>query len=324
MQSAPTRPTILIVDDNQANLRIATAYLQMNQFEILTARDGQAGIERALLAQPDLILLDVHMPGIDGFEVCRTLKANPQTTAIPVIFMTAQTNIEAIIQGFEVGGVDYIAKPFHLEELLARVTTHLTIFRLQRELQAEILERKQTEAALRKANLELQRLAVLDELTQIANRRRFDQYLEAQWSQAQQPGLSLLLCDIDSFKSYNDGYGHQAGDHCLHLIAQGLSRAVGRVKDLVARYGGEEFAAILPNTDLTGALAVAQAMRDQVRALNIPHAFSAVNRLVTVSIGVSSIIPSRQQSPSELIAAADAALYAAKNAGRDRIATAEC
>jgi diguanylate cyclase (GGDEF)-like protein len=323
MQSAPTRPTILIVDDNQANLRIATAYLQKNQFEILTARDGHSGIERALLAQPDLILLDVHMPGINGFDVCRTLKADPQTTAIPVIFMTAQTNIEAIIQGFEVGGVDYIAKPFHLEELLARVTTHLTIFRLQRELQAEILERKQTEVALRKANLELQRLAVLDELTQIANRRRFDQYLEAQWGQAQQPGLSLLLCDIDSFKSYNDGYGHQAGDHCLHLIAQGLSRAVGRVKDLVARYGGEEFAAILPNTDIPGALAVAQAMRDQVRALNIPHAFSAVNRLVTVSIGVSSMIPSRQQSPSELIAAADAALYEAKNAGRDRIAIAD-
>lgn len=324
MEASPMRSTILIVDDNQTNLRIATAYLQMNQFEILTARDGQAGIERVHLAHPDLILLDVHMPGMDGFEMCRILKADPHTTAIPVIFMTAQTNIEAIIQGFEVGGVDYIAKPFHLEELLARVTTHLTIFRLQRELQAEILERKQTEVALRKANLELQRLAVLDELTQIANRRRFDQYLEAQWTQAQNAGLSLLLCDIDTFKSYNDGYGHQAGDHCLHLIAQALSRAVGRVKDLVARYGGEEFAAILPSTDLQGALVVAQAMRDEVHALQIPHAFSAINKLVTISIGVSSIIPSRLQRPSVLIAAADAALYEAKNAGRDRIATATC
>lgn len=324
MGSAPKRSTILIVDDNQTNLRIATAYLQMNQFEILTARDGRAGLENVHLAHPDLILLDVHMPVIDGFEMCRILKADPRTTAIPVIFMTAQTNIEAIIQGFEVGGVDYIAKPFHLEELLARVTTHLTIFRLQRELQAEILEHKQTEVALRKANLELQRLAVLDELTQIANRRRFDQYLEVEWSQPQPAGLSLILCDIDSFKSYNDGYGHPAGDHCLRLIAQALRRAIGRAKDLVARYGGEEFAAILPNTDLQGALAVAQTMRDEIYALQIPHAFSAINKLVTISMGVSSIIPSRHQSPSILIAAADEALYEAKNTGRDRIVSSEC
>jgi diguanylate cyclase (GGDEF)-like protein len=311
--------TLLLIDDNPTNLRVATEHLRSNQFEILTARDGKTGIERARLAQPDLILLDVQMPGLDGFATCELLKRDPLTKHIPVLFMTAQTDIEAVVKGFAAGGVDYLAKPVQVAELLARVNTHLTISRLQRDLQAEIIERKQIEAALRKANHELQRLAVLDELTQVANRRRFDQYLQAQWSQPQQPALSLLFCDIDHFKQYNDGYGHQAGDHCLHLVAQTLSRVVGHVKDLVARYGGEEFAAILPDTELNGAISVAEAIRSELHQLSLPHAYSAVSNVVTLSIGVASLAPSSQHQPADLIARADAALYRAKDGGRNRV-----
>jgi diguanylate cyclase (GGDEF)-like protein len=311
--------TLLLIDDNPTNLRVATEYLRSNQFEILTARDGRTGIERAKLAKPDLILLDVQMPGLDGFATCELLKKEDELKQIPVLFMTAQTDVEAVVKGFAVGAVDYITKPVQVAELVARVNTHLTISRLQRELFAEIAERRQTEDALRKANQELHRLAVLDELTQIANRRRFDQYLEAQWNQPQHPALSLLLCDVDYFKRYNDHYGHQAGDHCLHMVAQTLSRVVSKAKDLVARYGGEEFAAILPDTDLAGAVRVAEGIRAELHKLRIPHEYSAAAPIVTLSIGAASIVPGPHNQPSEVIATADAALYRAKAEGRDRV-----
>jgi diguanylate cyclase (GGDEF)-like protein len=317
MLSNRLRSTILVIDDNITNLKVAAEHLKAQGAEILTARDGEIGIQRARLARPDLILLDVQLPGIDGFETCRRLKADSQTRDIPVIFMTVLTNVEDKLNGFAAGGVDYIPKPFQVEELLARVSTHLTIYQLQRELQAEILERKQAEAALRKANLELQRLAVLDELTQIANRRRFDQYLAAQWAQANPEELGLLLCDVDYFKRYNDGYGHQAGDGCLQLVAQAINRAVGHFKDLVARYGGEEFAVILPETDIQGAIRVAAALEAEVRKLQIPHAYSDVDAYVTISIGVACITPAPDLAPHALVEIADAALYAAKRQGRN-------
>ncbi len=319
--AAPGRKqsTILIIDDDVTNLKVAAEPLRADGAEILTARDGLSGISRAQLAQPDLIILDVQMPGIDGFETCRRLKADPLTKAIPVIFMTALSNIDDKLRGFAVGGVDYVPKPFQIEELLARVNTHLLLYQLQQELQAEIYERKQAETALRKANQELHRLAVLDDLTQIANRRRFDQYLAMQWQQTAPVVVSLLLCDIDYFKRYNDGYGHQPGDHCLHHVAQGISRAVGRVQDLVARYGGEEFAIVLPDTELEGAVQVGQAIQREIQGLKLPHAYSEVSDHVTLSIGAACVLPSASSDAASLIAAADAALYAAKHQGRNRV-----
>ncbi len=315
--------TILIVDDITANLKVAVEHLKLYNFEVLTARTGEAGIERARLAQPDLILLDVQMPGIDGFETCRRLKADPQTSAIPVIFMTVLTNVEDKLKGFAAGGVDYVPKPFQVEELIARVNTHLTIYRLQRELQTEIRERRQAETALRKANLELHRLAVLDDLTQIPNRRRFEQYLLSQWQTGGQAPLSLLMCDVDFFKRYNDGYGHQVGDHCLQLVAQVISNAVGHARDLPARYGGEEFAVILPETDLPGALRVAESIRTELHQRNLPHAYSDAANHITLSIGAASCLPDQTTSPEALIAAADAALYTAKSRGRNQVAAAQ-
>jgi diguanylate cyclase (GGDEF)-like protein len=313
--------TILIVDDDVTNLKVAMEPLKAEGIETLTARDGASGISRAELTRPDLILLDVQMPGIDGFETCRRLKANPATRDIPIIFMTALSNIEDKLRGFAAGGVDYVPKPFQVEELLARVNTHLLLYRLQRDLQAEIHERKQAEAALRRANQELQRLAVLDGLTQIANRRRFDQYLAAQWEQAPPQLVSLLLCDVDFFKRFNDGYGHPAGDRCLQLVAQAISRAVGRAQDLVARYGGEEFAVILPDTDPEGAMQVALSVQREIAALKLAHVHSEVKPYVTLSIGVATIAPGLGALPSSLVDAADAALYQAKQEGRNRIAS---
>jgi len=311
--------TILIVDDTHTNLKVAVEHLSAGDYVVLTARNGEAGIERARLARPDLILLDVQMPGIDGFETCRRLKADQRTKDIPVIFMTVLTNVEDKVRGFAAGGVDYLPKPFQGEELLARVNTHLTIYKLQRELQREIRERKLAEAALRKANLELQRMAVLDGLTQIANRRRFDQYLQLQWAQARQAPLGLLLCDVDFFKQYNDSYGHPAGDRCLQLVAHAINRAIGHINDLAARYGGEEFAVVLPDTDVRGAMRVAEAIQAEIGRLALPHAYSKASATVTLSIGVASAIPTAEQEPATLIGAADTALYAAKQQGRNRI-----
>jgi diguanylate cyclase (GGDEF)-like protein len=319
--------TILLVDDSPTDLRVLFNCLTDAGFTVLMAQDGESAIHKARDARPDVILLDIIMPGIDGFETCRRLKAHQSTRNIPVIFMTALSQTAVSVKGFQLGAVDYIIKPTQPEIILARVTTHLTIQKLQHSLQAqnarlqrEIQQRQQAEAALQKANEELHRLATVDGLTQIANRRRFDEALSLAWriSAREQVPLSLLLCDIDSFKLYNDTKGHQAGDDCLHQVAQVLKQSVKRPADLVARYGGEEFAVILPNTNGEGALQVAQEIRVLIRKLAIAHPKSAIGQYVTLSLGVSCTIPCHDCAPEVLIAAADRALYQAKDAGRDR------
>lgn len=322
-QTSQERGIILVVDDNVTNLKVASEHLKAEGYQILTSRDGESAIERVKFARPDLILLDVQMPGIDGFETCRRLKQDSATKNIPVIFTTVLTTVEDKLRGFASGGVDYVPKPFQVEELLARVNTHLTIYKLQRDLEAEIRERKLAEAALRKANLELQRLAVLDGLTQIANRRRFDEYLLEQWTSGSGKPLSLILCDVDFFKRYNDGYGHQAGDRCLQLVAQAINRAVGYSKDLAARYGGEEFVVVLPDTNAPGAKLVAELIHKELHSLALLHEFSEAAKIVTLSMGVATVLPTPAQEPASLIAAADAALYRAKKQGRNQAVIAE-
>jgi diguanylate cyclase (GGDEF)-like protein len=313
---------VLVIDDNPANLKVAVEQLRPTGAQVLTARDGESGIERARLARPDLILLDVQMPGIDGFETCRRLKAEPATSAIPVIFMTALSEIEDVVSGFTAGGVDYITKPFRAEELRARVHTHIMLYGLQRALRREIAERRQAELALRKANHELQRLAVLDPLTELANRRRFDEYLALELSKAGRLPLSLLLCDVDYFKRYNDTFGHPAGDRCLQLVARRIGDVLPGINDLAARYGGEEFGVILPGASLDEACRVAEIIRQALRTAAIPHAPGAGGRLVSISIGAACAPGSAVVTPASLVAAADTALYTAKQQGRDRVVTA--
>jgi diguanylate cyclase (GGDEF)-like protein len=334
-------PIILVVDDIPANIKVLLGFLTDHNFNVLIAKNGYMALKIADTKLPQLILLDVMMPGIDGFETCRQLKANPKTQDIPVIFMTALSETMNKIKGFEVGAVDYVTKPFQQEELLARINTHLTIRQLQQQLQIqnaeletkhhltlqlnaqlqhEIEERQKVEIALLKANTELQRLACIDSLTQIANRRRFDEYLQQEWRRTvrEQTPLSLIMCDIDHFKCYNDTYGHQAGDDCLRQVAFEINQVLKRATDLVARYGGEEFVIILPNTPAAGALYVAQNIQKAILELKIVHSQSSVSDYVTLSMGVSSTTQSLF-SPEALVTVADHALYEAKNQGRNRV-----
>lgn len=495
--SAWTQPKrILIVDDTVSNLHILHIYLTNAGYKVLVARDSKKAFKIAINAHPDLILLDVMMPGINGFETCAFLKSNPKTKDIPVIFMTALTATINKLRGFELGAVDYITKPIDCPELLARIETHLTLQSLYRRLAKEaknkqllweitdcirssldldliwqtavkeiikvlqcdrlaiaslsneniiieaqsvanetieklpkklrfnyccslikkwqyysegkvrvieqtinlndasknikaqlivpiILEESTPKAnlfyplwgwliaeqssprqwqpdevelcrsltaqiaialkqgllyqqvkqsnqqllisnkQLKSTNQQLQRLALLDPLTQIFNRRYFDRQIDKEWRRLKRNApsfLSLILCDVDCFKIYNDTYGHQQGDRCLQQIADALSQVLKRSADILARYGGEEFIIALPDTPQAGAIEVAEAMRVAVKDLKIPHLNSTVNSVVTISLGVASAIPDPQNNPALLVEAADRALYLAKSRGRDCLA----
>lgn len=318
--------SILIVDDTPENLRLLSNLLAKKGYEVRAALNGRMALMAVQAVLPELILLDVCMPYMDGYEVCKRLKANAMTRDIPIIFVSALDGVIDKLKAFGVGGVDYITKPFHIAEVLARVETHLTLRRLQCQLQVqnellqrEICVRLTAEAALQTANLELQRLAHLDGLTQVPNRRSFDEQIHHEWQRLcreQQP-LSLLLCDVDYFKLYNDYYGHQQGDICLKQIAFTISLQTKRPGDFVARYGGEEFAIILPNTSKDGAMHIAELIRAAVESLQIPHLASPVSPYATISTGVASVVPRFDRFPEDLIEAADRALYDAKLSGRN-------
>jgi diguanylate cyclase (GGDEF)-like protein len=318
--------TILIIDDNTANLAIAAEFLEKNGFTVLMAQDGESGLRWAKYAHPNLILLDVILPGLDGFKTCHLLKSDQQTQDIPVIFMTGLSNMEDKVRGFEVGGVDYITKPMHGDELLIRITTHLRIQALTQQLQQQnqrlqqqTLELKAAKEAAETANRELERLVNLDSVTQIANRRHFDRHLQQEWQRLirEQYPLSLILADIDYFKAFNDYYGHQAGDDCLRKIAQVIKSVAKRPTDLVSRYGGEEFAIILPNTNLEGAIRVTELIQLAIEKSKVPHAKSKVSSFITVSFGITSQVPHPELLPKDLVANADKALYGAKEQGRN-------
>lgn len=307
------RGVILIVDDNPINLSVLCQTLGGAGFDYRVAVDGESALEQIEYELPDLILLDVQMPpGIDGFETCKRLKSNPSVQEIPVIFTTALSDLQNKIKGLAIGGVDYITKPFEEEEVIARVKIHLKIRFLVQELARQ-------KAEVEAVNEQLRRMATIDGLTQIANRRYFDQYLAQEWKRLTRDRqfLSLILCDVDFFKRYNDTYGHQLGDDCLKQVANALSEAVQRPADLAARYGGEEFAVILPNTNVSGAIRVAESIKKAVQDLKIPHEKSDASQYVSLSLGVASIIPTEKVIPESLILSADKALYQAKGKGRN-------
>jgi len=292
---------ILIVDDASTNIEILNEVLGA-EYDSLFAMDGATALQLAVDLVPDLILLDVVMPGLDGHEVCRRLKADPRTKGIPVIFISGLSEESDEAKGLEIGAIDYITKPFSPPIVRARVRNHLQLKRYQ-----DMLER----------------LLVLDGLTGIANRRRFDEALEQEWLRARRQGttLSLIIIDVDCFKLYNDNYGHAAGDECLKQVARVLAEGVRRPSDLAARYGGEEFVVIMPETDAAGAIVIAETLRRSVLALGMPHAFSNAADVVSVSVGGATVVPARYVlGPEELVKLADARLYEAKNAGRNRVA----
>jgi diguanylate cyclase (GGDEF)-like protein len=323
-----TKGTILVVDDAPENLDLLHRILSRKGFQVIIAENGRKALEVARNQQPELILLDVCMPEMDGYTTCQALKGDVEMKDIPVIFISALDEVVDKIKAFEVGGVDYIAKPFHAAEVIVRVNNHLTLRRLHHQLEVqnerlrqEISDRLAVEAALQNANKELERLAHMDGLTQVANRRSFDSRLSQEWRRLarEKTPLTLILCDVDFFKRYNDTYGHQAGDDCLRSVASTISNVLKRPSDLIARYGGEEFVIILPNTPLPGAIHVATEIKAAVRALEMVHSASSISQFVTLSIGIASTIPAIEFSSMSLLFAADRALYKAKSRGRDRI-----
>jgi len=295
------RPKLLVVDDDPINIQ-ALYRAFADDHQVLMATTGTQALEMCLTRQPDLVLLDVQMPDMDGHEVCRRLKDDPATRDIPVIFVTAHNDSAAEAKGLDLGAADFISKPIHPKIVRARVRSQLTV----------------------KAHVDLLRhLAFVDGLTGIHNRRHFDTQLATEWSRASRSGrpLSLLMCDVDFFKRYNDHYGHQAGDDCLRRVATTLRATLKRPADLIARYGGEEFACILPDTDLDGALHLAEQLRQAVRAAGIEHAASVTADVVTLSIGAACQLPGPGMSTGNaavLLRAADKQLYCAKELGRNQ------
>jgi diguanylate cyclase (GGDEF)-like protein/PAS domain S-box-containing protein len=422
--------TILIVDDAPDSLELLDEMLRSQGYQTFVANSGARAIDLAQRVQPDLILLDVMMPGMDGFETCRHLKAHPETTGIPVIFVSACSDTDDVVSGFDHGAVDYISKPVRLPEVRARVRTQLQVQsssehqkRQARRLRmivegmdeglmlvgpdgriqyanpaserclgyseaelaarplasllaepaandyAAYFERRddavlarcqgtrevrllQADGSLRPIDLNLapmasgeqlyvallhdishhkqsetvlQRAALADPLTGIANRRQFDACLDKEWHRAMRTArpLSLLVLDVDHFKQYNDLLGHAAGDQALQAIASTLQAHALRATDLAARYGGEEFVLLLPDTPHPGAAKIAESIRADVERLRVPNPRSATSDWVTVSVGAATFVPTQFDDIRSLFLTADRAMYEAKAAGRNRVLAVE-
>ena len=301
-ESLQGAPLILIVDDQTSNIKLLAAILG-DDYRVRVATNGLDALKLAEgTPQPDLILLDIMMPDMDGYEVCRRLKGNASTQNIPVIFITALSSESDEEKGLNLGAVDYIAKPLSAPIVRARVRNHA------------ILKRK--------ADL-LESLAHIDSLTNIANRRRLDHALHLEWRRCQRAGapLALLMIDIDAFKAYNDHFGHGQGDVCLRRVADCLAAGIQRPGDLIARFGGEEFAILLPETDLAAAAQIGERLREQIEAKRIPHAPAQKYEVVTISVGCAAVLPDESMKFQDLIDKADRNLYTAKHSGRNRIST---
>ncbi len=292
------RQRVLIVDDEPINIKLLAQALSP-KYHVKTAISGEKALKVATSEQPpDLILLDILMPQMDGFEVCRRLKEDPRSKDIPVVFITGKSSARDEERGLDLGAVDYITKPFRLPIVLARVRNHLE---------------------LKRKNDLLEQMVFIDALTGVANRRRLDEVFESEWLRARRNRryLSVIILDVDFFKPYNDNYGHMVGDECLKQVAAALMQGLKRPADFVARYGGEEFAVVLPECDQDSAFAVAEQLRLAVEALAIPHQYSGCADHVTVSLGIAGEIPSLNGDVAQLIARADQALYQAKETGRN-------
>ena len=292
------RPRVLIVDDQPANLQ-ALYQVFAGDHQVFMATSGEQALKVCAEKLPDVILLDVVMPGIDGHEVCRRLKRDPSLREIPVIFVTAHDDEAAEEAGLDAGAVDFISKPIKPRIVAARVRTHLMLKR-----QGDLLRAG----------------AYIDGLTGVANRRAFEERLAQEWRRAARDGTSLavVMIDIDQFKRYNDHGGHQAGDECLRRVAALLRGRLQRAGDLLCRFGGEEFACLLPGTDADGARAVASSLVDRVAAAALPHPASSVGPCVTISAGSAATVPAPDATAAMLLRRADECLYEAKRLGRAR------
>ena len=293
--------TLLIVDDENANLKVLTHILG-SEYTIFTATNGLNALQKAKELQPDLILLDILMPGMDGYETLFTIKNTDETKRIPVVFITGLDSEEDEEKGLSLDAADYITKPFSVPIVKLRVRNQIQIVNQLRTIE---------------------RLSMIDQLTNLPNRRSFDIRLSVELKQAirEKLPISLLMLDLDKFKDLNDTYGHQCGDIVLKYLADVFQRSLKRPSDFTARWGGEEFIVLLPNTPLEGAIEVAENIRVNVEKSTINH--EGVNLKITVSIGVTAILPVQNSSMEMFIAKADKAMYMAKEAGRNKVISAD-
>jgi diguanylate cyclase (GGDEF)-like protein len=306
---------ILVIEDTLTALTVVCHQLEKLGFRPIPARDGVTGLRLYEKEKPDLILLDVILPGMDGIEVARRIRSmEKESEWTPIIFLTSRARDQDIEEAVNAGGDDYLIKPVSEVVLGAKVRAMQRLVQMRYSLVV-------LSSRLDEANRELQRLSSVDGLTGIPNRRNFDESLASEWRRCKRGNLpfTVLIADVDFFKQYNDAHGHQTGDDCLRAVAQALAGQVHRPGDLVARYGGEEFGAILPDTDLGGALGLAEGMRRAVEGLAIPHRDSPISPFVTLSIGVASMRTGGDANPEALLRAADLALYSAKRGGRNRV-----
>jgi diguanylate cyclase (GGDEF)-like protein len=291
---------VLIIDDSVVIQRLVQARLRADGFEVATGNDGSEAIELAKNFQPDVILLDIDMPVMNGFDACRALKDNSTTSSIPVIFLSSQTRTEDKVRGLDIGAIDYVTKPFDPVELRARVrSAYRTKYLL------ELLEQK----------------AQIDGLTGLYNRAFFDARIKEEMERARRyrHSLALVIFDVDRFKRLNDTYGHSFGDVVLAEVAE-TARLIARQTDVVARYGGEEFVITLPEQTLEGAAQLAERVREGIEELQLRHNGEKIT--VTASFGVASTIEVGYESIPELVNTADRMLYAAKESGRNRVCVA--
>ena len=295
----PKQATILVIDDDRIALDLIMLTFNATA-TVLTALNSENGLEIAVNEQPDLILLDTLILDVDGHEICSQLKSMPETENIPIIILSNSNQVEDELAALDKGAIDFVTKPVEAPILKARVANHLFQKRDRDQLKL---------------------MSSIDALTEVANRRRFDEYLHLEWRRAirSKYPISLLMIDIDYFKSYNDTYGHQKGDDCLRTVASEIEQHLRRPADMVARYGGEEFSVILPETPSYSASSLAKRIWSGVGNLNIEHTGSARVGHLTISIGAATTIPDENQSISQFIENSDKNLYKSKSDGRNRI-----
>lgn len=297
---------ILIVDDNVKNRNLLKDMIvSFGHFPVL-AEDGKEALVKMNEQPPDMVLLDILMPGMNGYEVLDYMKGNDNLCHIPVIMISAVEYVYSVIQCIEKGADDYLDKPFNPKLLKARMDSSL--------------EKKRLRDIEKKYYLRLEHLSITDGLTGIANRRFFDDLLEKEWRRALRisSAISLIMLDIDFFKIFNDTYGHPSGDKCLTKVANTLKNTLKRAGEIVARYGGEEFIIVMPNTQLKDAIIVSKRISAEIRSLEIEHKNSTVSAYITVSMGIANVVPQKSSSPSAFIDKTDKALYKAKAEGRNR------
>jgi len=319
---ADNKCIVLLVDDQPI---IAEGIRRMladeNDIIFHYCENPDEAIKKAADIKATVILQDLVMPDIDGMTLVRFFRANMETRSIPIIVLSSKDSAQIKSDAFSHGANDYLVKLPDQIELLARIRAHSLSYLVQLERDAAFLALRETQKQLEESNKKLQELSSLDGLTGLANRRHFDETLDIEWRRTirSKSTLSLIMIDIDYFKPYNDNYGHQAGDACLQKVAKTLKETIVRPADTLARYGGEEFVAILPDTNVEGAMVVAEHLRKAIESINIPHEYSKSGQHVSISLGISE--STGLDDLEALTRHADKCLYKAKESGRNCIIT---